>query len=47
MMKEDDNITDEQYKNLYLIAGNIPNTLKIHKSVNPVRRIMKYTGSRG
>ena len=46
-LKEEDKITDEQYKYLYPTAENVPRmycTPKIHKPVNPLRPIVDYTG---
>ena len=49
-LKEEDKITDEQYKYLYPTAENVPRmycTRKIHKPDNPLRPIVDYTGSIG
>ena len=49
-LKEEDKITDEQYKYLYPTAENVPRmycTPKIHKPDNPLRPIVDYTGSIG
>ena len=49
-LKEDDKITEEQYKYLYPTAENVPRmycTPKIHKPDNPLRPTVDYTGSIG
>ena len=49
-LKEDDKITEEQYKYLYPTAESVPRmycTLKIHKPDNPLRPTVDYTGSIG
>ena len=49
-LKEEDKITDEQYKYLYPTEENVPRmycTPKIHKPDNPLRPIVDYTGCIG
>ena len=50
-LKEDDKITEEQYKYLHPTAENVPRMYcaqpKIHKPDNPLRHIVDYTGSIG
>ena len=49
-LKEDDKITEEQYKCLCPTAENVSRmycTPKIHKPGNPLRPIVDYTGSFG
>jgi len=50
MLKQEGKITQEDYDWLYLTAENVPRmycTPKIHKTGNPLRPIMDYTGSIG
>ena len=49
-LKEEDKITNEQYKYLYPTTENVPRmycTPKNHKPHNPLRPIVDYTGSIG
>jgi len=50
MLKQEGKITQEDYDLLYPTAENVPRmycTPKIHKTGNPLRPIMDYTGSIG
>ena len=50
MLKQEGKITQEDYDWLYPTAENVPRmycTPKIHKTGNPLRPIMDYTGSIG